>query len=82
MMSNKNMPNADEAKSFEKEPAAHQGLDSSKKLIGGAWGRTGCKKAPNKIYKCRYVREHPDGDQPLEPGQHFAKTFTLRNDGE
>ena len=61
------MNNADEVKNEESEPPVAEALDNSKQSIGGAWGRTGFKKT-HKIYKCRYVRECPDGDQPLSPG--------------
>ena len=53
---------------------------------GGVWERAKKSSAAGvpavKTFKCRYVKENPDGEQVLAPGTTFKKTYTLRNDGD
>ncbi len=48
---------------------------------GGVWERN--KKQPVvKMLKCRYVKEHPEGEQVVAPCETFDKLYTIRNDGD
>ena len=40
------------------------------------------KQSIVKMLKCRYVKEHPEGELVVQPGEAFEKTYTLRNDGD